>query len=113
MPESKTLDGVNLLPLFFGDAGLEPRALYWHFPAYLEGYRRGQVWRTTPASAIRVGQHKLIEFFEGSRLELYDLESDPGESKNLAEEQPELVKRLHARLEAWRKETGAELPVAK
>jgi arylsulfatase A-like enzyme len=38
--------------------------------------------------------------------ELYDLEADPFETKNLAAERPEVLKELRARLDAWMKETG-------
>jgi arylsulfatase A-like enzyme len=38
--------------------------------------------------------------------ELYDLEADPFETKNLAADQPEVLKELRARLEAWMKDTG-------
>ncbi len=37
----------------------------------------------------------------GRRLELYNLESDPHETQNLAEDQPRLVERLHAAIDQW------------
>lgn len=109
-PEDHPLDGTSLVPLLDGADALERDAVFWHFPAYLQGYAKGQRWRTTPASAVRIGRHKLHEFFEDGRLELYDLEADPGETRNLAEEQPELRDRLHGRLTAWREEVGAPVP---
>ena len=40
---------------------------------------------------------------DGSPVELYDLDQAPKEDRNLAAEQPEVTKKLTARLLAWRK----------
>ena len=97
-------DGVSLVPLLGGATELDREAIYWHYPHY--GNQGG-----TPGCSMRAGRHKLIEFFEDNRLELYDLEADPGENTNLAPDQPQLAKELHARLVAWREEVSAKLPV--
>ncbi len=89
---------------------LRQRPLYWHFPGYLQANVREGTWRTTPASAIRVGTHKLIETFETGRIELYDLDVDPGETRDLTEERPELAEELHGRLRRWRAEVDAPMP---
>jgi hypothetical protein len=44
---------------------------------------------------------KLIEFFEDSRLELYNIRADVSECHNLVAEQPELVADLQTKLMAW------------
>ncbi len=109
-PEHQPLDGLSLVPLFDsgGSARLARDALYWHFPGYLGS--GPNIWRTTPAGAIRVGDDKLIEFFEDGRRELYNLRDDPGERRDLAKEQPERVRDLHAKLAAWRQRVGAPMP---
>ena len=76
-------------------------ALFWHFPQY---------HKTLPYGAIRHGDQKLIEFFEGGKLELYDLKADPNESNDLSESQPDNVKELLAALRDWRKSVCAQLP---
>ena len=43
--------------------------------------------------AIRQGDWKLITQ-QGKAIELYNLEKDPGETKNLMSEQPEIVEKL-------------------
>jgi arylsulfatase A-like enzyme len=89
----------------------KPRALYWHFPAYLQATgRSSERWRTTPASAIRWGDWKLIHFFEDDRRELFNLATDLGESTNLAAEEPKIASELYGRLEAWRLRTKAPRP---
>ncbi len=110
-PPTQPLDGVSLVPLLRGDGPLEDRALFWHFPAYLEAYRGMSVpWRTTPAAAVRQGAYKLIEFFESGRLELYDLEADIGEQNDLAEAMPREVEKLYKRMKAWRQTVNAPVP---
>ena len=110
-PTGQALDGVSLVRVFEGTADLAPRDLFWHFPAYLEADRSVQgPWRTTPASAVMRGSTKLLRYFEDDRWELYDLETDTAESRNLVEEQPGVARELRATLEAWWSDTGAYLP---
>ncbi|MFC7338181.1 sulfatase [Haloferula chungangensis] len=95
-------DGVSILPLLTGATKeLERDALFWHYPHY---------HRTKPYGAIRRGDMKLIEFFEGGNLELYDLKTDPGEKNNLAKQHPEKAQALLKELKAWRKSVDAQMP---
>ncbi len=94
------IDGVSLVPLFKGEA-LKRDALYWYYPHYSN--QGGH-----PGAAIRAGNYKLIEFFENGRRELYDLRKDAGESHNLIADKPDVAKELSAKLDAWRKEVGAQ-----
>jgi arylsulfatase A-like enzyme len=97
------LDGVSLVPLLRRSGSTDERALYWHYPHY--GNQGG-----SPASAVRVGDWKLIEFFEDRRLELYNLKDDLGERHNLLAAQPKKAAELHEKLRAWRSAVGARLP---
>ncbi len=106
-PEKQPLDGVDLSPLLFGGS-IPSRALFWHFPGYLGSGHN--LWRTTPAGAIREGNWKLIEWFEDGRIELYDLERDPGQRRNLAEAESDVAQRLRERLAAWRRDIHAPMP---
>ncbi|MCC5938251.1 MAG: sulfatase [Lunatimonas sp.] len=110
-----TLDGMDLTPLF-GQKEIQERALFWHFPIYLEAYNpkedggRDPLFRTRPGSAVRMGKWKLHHYFEDDGYELYDLEQDPGESQNLMDLYPEPGKKLKNELNSWRKEVNAPIP---
>ncbi len=98
-----TLDGVDLTSLLEGNHTLARDALYWHYPHY--GNQGG-----TPGSSIRCGDYKLIEFYEDNRLELYNLATDIGETRNLTDAEPVQAQELHARLQTWRTSLAAQLP---
>ena len=104
----RPVDGVSLLPLLNGQEGLEREALYWHYPHY-HGAGIG------PSGAVRKGDYKLIEWYDESikgpesRFELYDLKEDIGEQDNLAGERPDKTRELRRMLEAWRRDTGAQM----
>jgi uncharacterized sulfatase len=54
-----------------------------------------------PDLAVRDGRWKLLCEYDGSDPQLYDLDTDRGETNNLAARRPELVKRLTTLLLAW------------
>lgn len=107
LPQGQPLDGANLLPLLTGGP-FRREALYWHFPGYL-GAGPNQ-WRTTPASAVRRGDWKLLQFLEDGHLELYNLADDVGQTNNLAAAKPELSAELFTQLKAWRESVHAPMP---
>lgn len=63
-----------------------------------------------PYSAIRDGRWKLIQRHEGPAFELYDLVADPGETTDVATEQPRVVHELRQRRAAHLSAVGAQLP---
>lgn len=82
------IDGISLLPSLTSQGQQKDHPyLYWEFPAY-----GGQ-------QAIRMGKWKAIrkDIKKGNlTLELYDLERDPVESKNVATENPEIIAEMEA-----------------
>ena len=100
------LDGLSLVPLLRSEKSLRRDALFWHYPHY----QHYQLGGTTPYSAIRAGDYKLIEFHADNRIELYDLRDDVGERRELSAQMPEKAAELRNRLHAWRKEVGAQMP---
>jgi arylsulfatase A-like enzyme len=97
------LDGVDLAPLLKDPtATLRREALYFHYPHYYE--------TTTPVGAVRMGEWKLLEYFEDDRVELYNLKDDLGEKSDLSRRMPDKVEKLRKRLHAWRKAVDAAMP---
>jgi len=102
LPKSQPSDGISLVAVLRDPAFMLSRdTLHWHLPHY---------HHSTPASAIRKGDWKLIEFFEEGELELYDLKKDVGEQTNLTAREPARAKELQAALAAWRQQISARMP---
>jgi arylsulfatase A len=99
----EVLDGVSLVSVFRGADTLARDALYWHFPHYHSPI-------DSPYSAVRVGDWKLVHFFQDDRVELYDIKNDIAEAKDLAASNPAKVSELRAKLVMWRKSVGAQIP---
>jgi arylsulfatase A-like enzyme len=96
-------DGVDLAPVLKDPAAkLDRDALFFHYPHYYH--------TTTPVSAIRTRDWKLLEFFEDNHLELYNLHDDISEKHNLAKDMPDKAAALRDQLHAWRDAVGAALP---
>ena len=75
----------------------------WHYPHYSN--QGGE-----PSGAIRQGEYKLIEFYEDSKLELYNIRKDPGEQDDLAAQMSERASELRTLLQDWRKLVNAQMP---
>jgi arylsulfatase A-like enzyme len=102
MPEQH-VDGVSLVPLLKGAYRLERESIFWHYPHY--GNQGGM-----PGSSVRMGDHKLLEFFEDGRVELYNLREDVGENVNLADGNRALVRQMKDVLADWREGIEAKIP---
>ncbi len=101
LPEQH-LDGKSFLSLLTGNGiQWEREPLFWHYPHHSNQGGR-------PGGVIREGDWKLIEFYEGEVLELYNLATDIGEQNNLAADQPEKVEEMKGKLHSWLKEVSAD-----
>ena len=113
--ENIDLDGEDLTPIFKGEK-LKKRELYFHFPIYLEPYRvqldsgTDPLFRTRPGTVIIKDNWKLHHYYEDNKFELYNLEKDISESKNLVEINKEKKTELLMDLNNWRKAKNAPIP---
>ncbi|MEX0321713.1 MAG: sulfatase-like hydrolase/transferase [Puniceicoccaceae bacterium] len=99
VPDDWELDGNSLMPLFgLSESTFPERILYWR--------RRG----IEGPIAIREGNWKLLDRNAPDGLpELYNLNTDIGETTNVAKEYPAVLNRLHKKLQAWESELGTPL----
>ena len=125
-PVGKILDGVSILPLLQGASTLNREAIFWHFPAYLQGGvtgARDSKFRTRPVAVVRKGRWKLLQYFEewvldGGRskidtnnsVELYDIEADISETNNLANANKAKRDELLDMLIDWQNSVDAPIP---
>jgi arylsulfatase A-like enzyme len=96
------IDGVSFVPALQGGVINEKREFFWHSPA-----GRPESTGDNDCSAIRIGDYKLIDFYDMDKVELYNLAIDPEEKNNLAEQNPEMTDKLLTRLNEWKSEISA------
>ncbi len=100
------VDGLSFAAAVRGE-DFERGAIYWHFPHYSNHGMQ------SPGGAVRDGAWKLLEYFENGTVQLFDLENDPGEQRDLAAEQSAQAAELRAQLHAWRESVSAAMPIAR
>ena len=101
-PRATDLDGVSQAQLLrTGTPQAGSRPFFWHIPHYTNQGSR-------PAGAVRDGKWKLVEHYDDNRAELFDLDADPGETRDLVAAEPGRTAALRARLREWRASVGAQ-----
>lgn len=101
--------GVDLSPVFAGKALPKRPALFWSFGMPGAARQPGGPFLPhdkAPPLAIRDGNWKLIANFDGTGAQLYDIDQDPGETRDLAATNASVRKRLSSRLLAWSRTLG-------
>lgn len=111
VPLPNRVDGESLVALLTGQGSVPQRALYWHYPhdanqAHMKDAPAGG----GPGAAMRDGKWKLIQHFETGHHELYDLQADIGETRNLADTMPDKVIELARQLHDWQNSVKAQWP---
>ena len=103
LPRGLNLDGVSFLPALLGRPGQKSHDhLYWESPA-----RQG-------AQAVRIGDWKGVRLGvkrdPAAKVQLFDLKSDPAESRDVAGEHPEVVVKIERVMREGREESS-EFPL--
>ena len=90
--ESPPCDGISIVPTLYGKPAHQPQHdyLYWEF--HEQAFKQ----------AVRQGKWKAVRNGLDAAVELYDIEADIGETKDLAETHPELVLQFKVLLETAR-----------
>lgn len=99
IPSGVELDGEELLNTLIGKTKTSRQApLFFCRPPDRKSFYGLE---NLPDLAVREGKWKLLCDYDGSRPMLFDLNVDPSESKNLADENSETVKRLSDQVTQW------------
>ena len=94
-PDTRQLEGINLLPSLTGKSPLIERTLFWR--VMLANRRQ---W------AVRSGDWKLV--IDADAAMVFNLKSDPGERSDMARTRQDVVNRLRPLLDAWQNEVDNE-----
>ena len=94
MPADLELDGVSITPSLLRGAEVgNDRPLYWEFRLKPD---------TGLMQAVRWGRWKAVRLSEDAALEIYDLQEDLGETRDVADQNPELVEKFESFLRSAR-----------
>jgi arylsulfatase A-like enzyme len=104
IPADAPLDGENEGGALLGQPRAKrERPLFWEYGRNNESFRYPGGRDRSPNLAMRDGSWKLLVNGDGSGAELYDVIVDRSESKNVADDHPQIVKRLADQVLAWRR----------
>jgi arylsulfatase A-like enzyme len=103
LPAGVEFNGEDMSASFLGKTQQKrSKPIFWVRPPDRPG-PRGDF----PDLAMRQGNWKLLLMEDGTHPQLYDVAKDPGETQNLATEQPKVVARLSQQLLTWRNSVPA------
>ena len=101
------IDGQNFMPMLKKTGTtLNSRILVWHYPNEWGPSGPG----VGATSTIRKGDWKLIYYHLDQRFELFNLESDIGETKNLSKNNPDKLVELANDLTNYLISVDAQMP---
>ena len=108
LPAGKKVDGLDVSSLWMGKTKESPRKEFLHYTSRgdLQGIRQGSWKLLVKNQRGRRNQNRNAPTNSGQVL-LFDLSKDLGEQNNLADQHPDLVKKLRQRMEALDKEITA------
>lgn len=90
-------DGISVVPTLLGrGVQRQHEYLYWELPRYMRD--SGTFREEVPSQGLRMGKWKAVRPNPDGGLELYDLESDLAETRDVAAEHPDVMARIEAHL---------------
>ena len=104
LPDQK-IDGMDVSDLWMGKTETSPRTEFVHYTSQgtLEGLRQDN-WKLLVKMPRQRRNRRTPQQAANPQIMLFDLSKDLGEQTNMAEEKPDVVKRLRERMEELDKE---------
>ena len=96
LPDGFEPDGQSAYAAFKGEGFKRTKPIFWEWRG---GLSKDYTW---PSLGIRDGRWKMLVNKELKKLELYDLESDWAEKKDVSANRPEIVQELSEKLDTWK-----------
>jgi arylsulfatase A len=118
LPAERIIDGYDICPILFGETGAESsyndNPLYFYIDTNLQAVRLGPWKLHIPHNYLGVGEPGYggdVGEYETREigLSLFNLENDPGETRNVADEYPQMVDELMEWIEQGRNELGDDI----
>ena len=98
-PEAVIYDGEDMLSTLLGREESSRRApIFFSRPPDRKNFYG---FENLPDLAVRDGQWKLLCDYDGGSPQLYNLENDPGESRNVAADKPDIARGLSQKTVDW------------
>jgi arylsulfatase A-like enzyme len=98
------IDGVDVTGAIKGQVFNRETPIFWHSPM-----GRPTSTGDRNSTAVRLGDYKLVDWYDEGTIELYNLKDDIGEQHNLVEQMPEKASELHQLVKEWRASVNATI----
>jgi arylsulfatase A-like enzyme len=103
LPKGYRSDGEDLSPALLGKSPRRGRPLFWEYGRNEKSFAYPGGKNRSPTVAVRAGDWKLLVNAAGTGVELYDVATDPKETRDRRADRPDVTKRLTDQALKWRK----------
>ncbi|MBG7631125.1 MAG: sulfatase [Bacteroidetes bacterium] len=111
LSENHILDGKSLKNILLdNNYETETKAMIWFYTNYSGFNSKNKTFISKWTNVIQEKNYKLLEDVDSGIYQLYNLEKDPFETKDIYSEQIEISKKLIEKLNNWKKNTLLPAP---
>lgn len=103
-PAGVAFDGQDMSAALVNSPAAHAKSIFWEYGRSSKEFKYPQgAYDRSPHLAVREGKWKLLINADGTDAQLYNLETDADETKNLAGKNPELAQKMSAAALAWKR----------